>query len=683
MFGGISSQDDFIRSRGIPTVVRACARRQVIAGIAVAVSMFAAAGAQAQNCVVPTNPNIQNLPGIGSSPASVTSMIQAAVTAADTAFLTQSEAFIGSPANPGPNQQGGGVWVRGVGGNVNITSSTATVVSSPGGGGVPATSSPVSCAQKVDESFAGVQFGADTARLNVNGWNLHFGATAGYLGTNANLVGGAFSYLDFTGLTAGGGPFTSTTQAPFFGAYASATYGGLAINGLLREQYYQTNMNAPGANIFGQNIDAHGTSFSGSVTYQWQVPDSKWFVEPSAGIIISRITVDPFNYLTAGTLPAVPPGDRIGGTLQLNDINSEIGRLGLRVGTTIDAGNVVLQPFGAVSVWHEFGPNITSTWTSCPGCMFLGATPTTATATSATTTFGTYGQYSLGISGLLVGTGWLGFARVDYRDGSNLQGLSGTGGIRYQFSPEEATRGVMPVKAPVYKALVMQAVDWTGFYVGAFGGATLGRADWGYAGGEVSPHVGGFIGGGDIGYNYETGLWVLGVEADLGKTNTNGGTGCGPLNSAPPGPMFEMSCNASVSWLGTATARVGYTWDRALLYVKAGGAWTDEQFSATCNYGPLNGPQIALGLPHCTNPASATSNGFTASTNRGGWVLGYGVEYALTHNWSAKAETDYISFGDTSVSASDGSALNVGMHLWQTTIGVNYRFNPGPVIASP
>lgn len=683
MFGGISSQDDFIRSRGIPTVVRACARRQVIAGIAVAVSMFAAAGAQAQNCVVPTNPNIQNLPGIGSSPASVTSMIQAAVTAADTAFLTQSEAFIGSPANPGPNQQGGGVWVRGVGGNVNITSSTATVVSSPGGGGVPATSSPVSCAQKVDESFAGVQFGADTARLNVNGWNLHFGATAGYLGTNANLVGGAFSYLDFTGLTAGGGPFTSTTQAPFFGAYASATYGGLAINGLLREQYYQTNMNAPGANIFGQNIDAHGTSFSGSVTYQWQVPDSKWFVEPSAGIIISRITVDPFNYLTAGTLPAVPPGDRIGGTLQLNDINSEIGRLGLRVGTTIDAGNVVLQPFGAVSVWHEFGPNITSTWTSCPGCMFLGATPTTATATSATTTFGTYGQYSLGISGLLVGTGWLGFARVDYRDGSNLQGLSGTGGIRYQFSPEEATRGVMPVKAPVYKALVMQAVDRTGFYVGAFGGATLGRADWGYAGGEVSPHVGGFIGGGDIGYNYETGLWVLGVEADLGKTNTNGGTGCGPLNSAPPGPMFEMSCNASVSWLGTATARVGYTWDRALLYVKAGGAWTDEQFSATCNYGPLNGPQIALGLPHCTNPASATSNGFTASTNRGGWVLGYGVEYALTHNWSAKAETDYISFGDTSVSASDGSALNVGMHLWQTTIGVNYRFNPGPVIASP
>ena len=71
------------------------------------------------------------------------------------------------------------------------------------------------------------------------------------------------------------------------------------------------------------------------------------------------------------------------------------------------------------------------------------------------------------------------------------------------------------------------------------------------------------------------------------------------------------------------------------------------------------------------NPILAASGSF-----------GYGVEFALTRNWSAKAETDYISFGDSSVSASDGSALNVGMHLWETTIGLNYRFNPGPVIAN-
>jgi opacity protein-like surface antigen len=130
--------------------------------------------------------------------------------------------------------------------------------------------------------------------------------------------------------------------------------------------------------------------------------------------------------------------------------------------------------------------------------------------------------------------------------------------------------------------------------------------------------------------------------------------------------MFQMTCNAEADWIATATARVGYTWDRALFYVKGGGAWTDEQFSATCN-------TTGAGVP-CTNPAGATSNGLTAGTNRGGWVAGFGSEFALTRNWSAKAETDYISFGDTNVTASDGSPLRVGMHVWEEKIGVNYRF---------
>jgi opacity protein-like surface antigen len=70
----------------------------------------------------------------------------------------------------------------------------------------------------------------------------------------------------------------------------------------------------------------------------------------------------------------------------------------------------------------------------------------------------------------------------------------------------------------------------------------------------------------------------------------------------------------------------------------------------------------------------ALSNGFTAGTNRTGWVLGFGTEFAFTRNWSAKAETDYISFGDSNVTASDGSPLRVGMHFWEEKIGVNYRF---------
>src|SRR5262249_5882078 len=89
----------------------------------------------------------------------------------------------------------------------------------------------------------------------------------------------------------------------------------------------------------------------------------------------------------------------------------------------------------------------------------------TITATSETSTFGTYGQASLGFSAAVAGTGWVGFGRVDYRKGDYLEGLSGTGGIRYQFTPDVFAK--MPVKAVVKAPVVVEAVDWTGFYLRA------------------------------------------------------------------------------------------------------------------------------------------------------------------------------------------------------------------------
>ena len=645
-------------------------------GIAFTATLIAT-GAQAQNCAIPVNPDFVNLGGIGSSPAAVSSMIGSTIAAASTAFLLQSTAFIGSPPNPQPDQQSGGIWVRGVGGEVSVKSSTTSAVSATF---PPSTSATVSCFQKVNEDFAGIQFGRDLGILNVNGWNLHWGVTAGYLAANGNLVGGATSFPDPLngGLTAGGGPFNNTTNVPFIGAYAAATHGGFSIDALLRTEYYQTSLNAPSANLFNQNIDAHGITFAASAAYQWQVPNSNWFIEPSAGVIISRIKVDPFNYLTAGTFVFIDT--RLPGTLQLNDIKSDIGRVGLRFGTTVDAGSVVWQPFAAVSVWHEFGPNITSNYATCPGCeIFFNAAGrpiafTTTSVSSSTTNIGTFGQYSLGVSATAPGTGWLGFARVDFRDGPNLQGWSGTGGIRYQFAPEPGPAPITKTKAPSQP--VVEAVNWTGFYIGGFGGATQGTADWGFVGGEVAPHIGGFLFGADIGYNYQIGRYVLGVEADVAGTDTKGGTACGPLTITPvgpfflaPGPMFQMTCNAKIDWIATAAARVGFTWDRALFYVKGGGALTNEQFSATCNTAPL-----APFFPNCTNPAGAPSSGFSARSDRGGWLLGFGTDFALSRNWSARAETDYISFGDTNVTASDGSALRVGMHFWEEKIGLNYRF---------
>src|SRR5262249_5473736 len=146
---------------------------------------------------------------------------------------------------------------------------------------------------------------------------------------------GAFAFIDpATNLPAGGGQFNNITQIPFFGTYAAATYGGFFVDGLIRAEYYQTSLNAPGSSLFNQNINAHGVSFSGSMGYNWTVPNSNWFIEPSAGVIISRLSVDQFNYVTAGTNGVDvnhPPNiidTRLSGTLSLNDIKSDIGRIG-------------------------------------------------------------------------------------------------------------------------------------------------------------------------------------------------------------------------------------------------------------------------------------------------------------------------------------------------------------------
>jgi outer membrane autotransporter protein len=654
----------------------------VATGVALAASLLAASGAQAQNCTTVASAGApSNAFNIGGAPAAISSMVASTITASSTAFLLQSSSFIGAPANPAPGQEGGGIWVRGVGGEVTVKSTTQSNYSygdANGHTGFAGSSSNTSCSESVRENFAGIQFGRDISELNVNGWNLHAGATAGYLGTSGTLNGGLFAAVEpangfVPGATVGGGPFTTTSQIPFVGFYGAATNGGFFADGLLRAEYYQNVLNSPGANLFGQSLDAHGWSFSGSVGYNYPVPNSNWFVEPSASVVVSRVKVDPMNFTTPGAV-ALGATDQIPGTLSLNTIKSDIGRAGIRVGQTINAGNIVWQPFAAVSVWHEFAPSITSNYaTDCPAnCNFTGA------GSAAVSQVGTFGQYSLGVSAAVTGTGWLGFARVDYRDGPNLQGLSGTGGIRYQFAADAAPARVMPVKAmPVKAPLVLHDVNWTGIYVGAFAGATLGTADWGFVGGEAAPHIGGFLGGGEIGADWQTGKWVIGAVADLAGTNTKGGMTCSPA-SAPFTPMYMTSCNASASWVGDVAARFGYAWDRVLFYAKAGGAWTNERFNANCT--SVSSAAAAIGLP-CTNPTAMPTTGFSASSNRTGLVLGYGAQFALTENWSAKAETDYISFGDRTLTASDGSVLRVGMHVWEEKVGLDYKFSTGSFAA--
>src|SRR5262249_10912417 len=142
--------------------------------------------------------------------------------------------------------------------------------------------------------------------------------------------------------------------------------------------------------------------------------------------------------------------------------------------------------------------------------------PSVLSAQMSTNNIGTYGQYSLGVSGQVKNTGWLGFARVDYREGPEMHGLSATGGICHQFTPTE-TASALPVKA---KAPVDQAVNWTGWYAGLIGGATeFGRASMEFPGVSTAQmRPSGWLGGGTLGYNYQAGKWVYGLEGDIAGT---------------------------------------------------------------------------------------------------------------------------------------------------------------------
>src|ERR1700730_11250037 len=222
--------------------------------------LFSASAAQAQ-CTA-AGVNITGVPpAVGDvvaqaavmAVANVSASVGALVTSinsANTAFLTQSSAFIGSPANPQPDQEGGGVWARGVGGHLSAsTTATAGNISF----GTPQQGS-ITCNTRTMEDFAGVQVGTDFARLNVNGWNLHAGSTIGYLGAKTH---------DATPGLDPPASFRDSLQIPFVGTYAAASYGGFLIDGQVRGDFFQNEVSDDNHGLAGQRFDARGSSGTG------------------------------------------------------------------------------------------------------------------------------------------------------------------------------------------------------------------------------------------------------------------------------------------------------------------------------------------------------------------------------------------------------------------------------------
>jgi opacity protein-like surface antigen len=612
-------------------------------GVSLTLILLSASAAHAQCTAAGPFGSNSLAPTVAMAVAGVSSSVGALVTSinsANTAFLTQSSAFIGSPANPQPDQEGGGVWTRGVGGHLNTSTPSTTGNISFGG---PVQGSDISCNTRTREDFAGVQIGTDFARLNVDGWNLHAGSTIGYLGADTHDA-------TLPGLNPGPPTFQDSLQIPFVGLYGAASYGGLLVDGQIRGNFFQNAVSDENHGLSGQQFNASSISLTGNVAYN-QSLGNQWFIEPSAGIIWSRTTVDPLNVpgtiLSGEVGPSgipIPPW-----LLTVNDIENTLGRLSVRVGTTVTSGNVLWQPFASASVFHEFQGGVTASLTTNFAAIHV-ASPT-LTSTVLTDGLGTYGQFGLGVAAQLLNTGWLSYVRVDYRSGEYIDGWSANGGLRYQFDPEPTAAGRnLLTKAPAGAPI---AYNWTGLYIGGYVGTDWGYTNWNVAGGGTTdPPFAGALAGGEIGYNYQIGKWVLGVEDGAGWTNAHGARPC------PNG--FFYNCEFNMDWLSTATARIGYTyWDRLLTYVKGGAAIAQDQAQILCD------TNSQPPLPGC--PSQSDTKVKVGST------FGAGTEFGLTSNLSAKGEILYYDLGTDhrSLGVIDTDVQRSG---FSSTIGLNYHF---------
>jgi outer membrane immunogenic protein len=176
---------------------------------------------------------------------------------------------------------------------------------------------------------------------------------------------------------------------------------------------------------------------------------------------------------------------------------------------------------------------------------------------------------------------------------------------------------------------------WTGFYLGAGIGGGWGTATFVDPFGSIaSPSLKGFLLGGVTGINYQISSIVVGVEGDFFGSLVKGTT-IDPLGNA---------LQTQVLWTATFTGRLGWAFDRLLIYGKGGAAFDYDRDTAT-------------------QPSGVAVVG---STTRAGWTVGAGAEYAFTEHWTARLEYDYLRFPSKGTVFSGPGPLNVA-----GTVGIN------------
>jgi outer membrane immunogenic protein len=212
-------------------------------------------------------------------------------------------------------------------------------------------------------------------------------------------------------------------------------------------------------------------------------------------------------------------------------------------------------------------------------------------------------------------------------------------------------RPAPPTPAPVPPiAYAPQVYNWTGIYVGGHVGGGFVGSSWSdpITGGSDTFNNLGFLGGGQVGANAQFNRLVVGAEGDFSWMN---------LSNSSTDAIGEK-VNTNVQWTSTATARVGAAFDRLLVYGKGGLALAQDKSSLT----------------------DLSGNTASDSFLRTGWTVGAGLEYALTDNWSAKVEYDYLGFGPQSMNfttPTESLSTSASLKVQEVKAGVNFRFGGG------
>ena len=217
-------------------------------------------------------------------------------------------------------------------------------------------------------------------------------------------------------------------------------------------------------------------------------------------------------------------------------------------------------------------------------------------------------------------------------------GLAGFTGLWALAGGTAGAADLQPRYQPVPRAAIYSPIyNWTGFYLGINGGGGWGRSQWDGVGRfDVS---GGLIGG-TIGYNWQFGQAVVGIEGDIGWSGIRGSTTA----------LCPAGCDTRNHWLATARGRVGYSFDRFLPYLTAGLA-----------FGDIN----------------ATTPGFPGgSITTAGWTIGGGLEFGLAPNVSVKAEYLYVDLSNFNCGFNCGLAANGDVSFYANIFraGLNVRF---------